>query len=109
LHWGSGLVSGVVDNVPMALAMAYLMKTLAALPGAPALSIMLWSLALGLNVGGNLTPVGASANVVAYSYMERAQHHIGWGRWIKCAAVPTLSAMLLCSALLLAKYASGWY
>ncbi len=109
LHWGAGLVSGVVDNVPMALAMTYLMKTLAAIPGSPALSIMLWSLALGLNIGGNLTPVGASANVVAYSYMERAKHHIGWGRWIRLAAAPTLSAMALSSVLLLWKYAIGWY
>ena len=109
LHWGSGIASGVVDNVPMALAMAFLMKNLAAMPGSPALSIMLWSLALGLNIGGNMTPVGASANVVAYSYMERNHIHVGWGRWIKLAVPPAVCAMLLCSVLLIVKYVIGWY
>ena len=70
LHWGPGLASGIVDNVPLALAMSYVLKDLAAIPGMPALSMMVWSLALGVDIGGNLTPIGASANVVAYSYME---------------------------------------
>lgn len=109
LHWGAGLASGVVDNVPMALAMAYVMKDIAALPGAPALSIMVWALALGVDIGGNITPVGASPNVVAYAYMERNHLKVGWWRWIKLTAPPTLMAMAACSALLLIKYWIGWY
>ena len=89
LHWGSGFASGVVDNIPMALAMAYVLKNLAATVGAPALAIMTWALALGIDIGGNMTPVGASANVVAYTYMERTLGKVGWGRWIKLA-VPVL-------------------
>jgi Na+/H+ antiporter NhaD/arsenite permease-like protein len=73
LHWGPGLLSGVVDNVPLALAMSYVLKDLAAMPGMPALALMVWSLALGVDIGGNLTPIGASANVVAYAYMEHNQ------------------------------------
>ncbi len=109
LLWGSGFVSAVVDNIPMALAMAYVMKDLAQLPGAPALAIMVWALALGVNMGGNMTPVGASPNVVAYSYMERNHAKIGWWRWIKMTVPPTLAAMFVTAVLLLMKYALGWY
>jgi Na+/H+ antiporter NhaD/arsenite permease-like protein len=109
LHWGSGLTSAVVDNIPMALAMAYVMKDMVGLAGTPALSLMVWALAIGLEVGGNLTPIGASANVVAYSYLEHFYGKIGWWRWIKMAAPPTLAAMLVASALLYLKYITGWY
>lgn len=109
LHWLIGMLSGVVDNVPLALAMSYVMKEMAAMPGAPALSIMVWALSLGLDIGGNLTPVGASPNLVAYTFLERSHIHVGWKRWIKLAAAPTFLAMIVCSFFLLLKYAIGFY
>jgi Na+/H+ antiporter NhaD/arsenite permease-like protein len=109
LHWGPGLASGVLDNVPLALAMTYVLKDLAAIPGMPALSLMTWSLAMGVDVGGNLTPIGASANVVAYSYMEHNHGSIGWKRWLIIAVPPTILAMILISFFLLYKIQVGWY
>ena len=109
LHWGPGLASGLIDNVPLALAMTYVLKDLAAMPGMPALALMVWSLALGVDMGGNLTPIGASANVVAYAYMERNHGSIGWKRWLIIAVPPTILAMILASLLLVLKGRIGWY
>jgi Na+/H+ antiporter NhaD/arsenite permease-like protein len=109
LHWGPGLASGIVDNVPLALAMSYVLRDLTTIPGTPALSWMVWSLALGIDMGGNLTPIGASANVVAYTFMERSHGSIGWKRWLGIAVLPTLLAMILASCLLLLKGRIGWY
>ena len=109
LHWGPGLASGILDNVPLALAMTFVLKDLAAIPGTPALSMMTWSLAMGVDVGGNLTPIGASANVVAYSYMEHNHGPIGWKRWLVIAVPPTLIVMIITSIILLYKYQIGWY
>lgn len=109
LQWGPGLMSGVVDNVPLALAMSYVLEDLALAPGAPALALMVWALALGVNMGGNLTPIGASANVVAYSFMEKNHGKIGWGRWIAMAAVPTLIIMVMTTGLVMLKGHFGWY
>ena len=109
LQWGPGLLSGVVDNVPLALAMSYVLKDLALAPGAPALALMVWALALGVNMGGNLTPIGASANVVAYSFMEKNHGKIGWGRWMALAAVPTLIIMVVATGLVMLKGHFGWY
>jgi Na+/H+ antiporter NhaD/arsenite permease-like protein len=109
LHWVPGLLSGVVDNVPLALAMSYVLKDLAAIPGMPALSLMVWSLALGVDIGGSMTPIGASANVVAYSYLERRHGPVGWKKWLKLAVPATLIAMVVASLLILAKSQIGWY
>ena len=109
LHWGPGLASGILDNVPLALAMTYVLKDLAAIPGTPALSMMTWALAMGVDVGGNLTPIGASANVVAYSYMEHNHGSIGWKRWLVIAVPPTLLIMIIASFILVYKNQIGWY
>jgi len=109
LHWLPGLASGIVDNVPLALAMSYVLKDLAAIPGMPALALMVWSLALGIDIGGNLTPIGASANVVAYSFMERNHGSIGWKRWLVVAVPPTILAMLFASLSVMLKGHWGWY
>jgi Na+/H+ antiporter NhaD/arsenite permease-like protein len=109
LHWGPGLASGIVDNVPLALAMTYVLKDLALMPGTPALALMVWSLALGVDIGGNLTPIGASANVVAYAFLERNLGHIGWKRWMIIAVPPTILAMIVISFLLIYKSQIGWY
>lgn len=108
LHWGPGLASGLVDNVPLALAMGYVLKDLSAMPGVPALALMVWSLALGVDIGGNLTPIGASANVVAYAYVEHHHGAVGWKRWLLIAAPPTLVAMLLATAMVIWKGRIGW-
>ena len=109
LHWGPGLVSGILDNVPLALAMTYVLGDLSQVAGMPALGLMVWSLALGVDIGGNMTPIGASANVVAYSHMEHHHGLIGWKRWIIIAAPPTLAVMILSSLLVLLKGQIGWY
>ena len=109
LHWGPGLASGIVDNVPLALAMSYVLKDLAQIPGMPALGLMVWSLALGIDIGGNLTPIGASANVVAYSFMERNHGSIGWKRWLMAAVPPTIVIMIFASLAVMAKGFVGWH
>ena len=109
LHWGPGMMSGVVDNVPLALAMSYVLKDLSQTPGMPALALMVWALALGVNLGGNLTPIGASANVVAYSLVEKNHGKIGWKRWVTLALIPTLIVMILATAMVLLKGQIGWY
>jgi Na+/H+ antiporter NhaD/arsenite permease-like protein len=109
LQWGPGLASGIVDNVPLALAMGYVIKDIAVIPGMPALALMAWSLALGVDIGGNFTPIGASANVVAYAYMERNHGSIGWKRWLVVAGPPTILIMILVSFLVVLKGHIGWY
>ena len=109
LLWGSGFASGVIDNVPFALTMSYVIRDMSFVPSILATSLMVWAVSLGTDIGGNLTPIGASANVVAYSSLEKHGTRMGWIRWIKIAAPPTLVALVLCNLLLYVKYLVGFY
>jgi Na+/H+ antiporter NhaD/arsenite permease-like protein len=104
LLWGSAVSSAIIDNVPFALTMAYVIKDIAAASGAVALSIMVWSVALGTDIGGNGTPIGASANVVAYHSLEKRGIRIGWGRWMRMAIPSTVLAVFIANLLLVVKY-----
>ncbi|MBI4841907.1 MAG: hypothetical protein HY803_12695 [candidate division NC10 bacterium] len=97
LMWFSAVSSAIVDNVPFALSMAYVIKEIAGQVGVPALSLMVWAVSLGTDIGGNGTPIGASANVVAYAAMEKHGHRIGWPRWMWLAIPQTLVALLICN------------
>jgi len=97
LMWFSAVSSAIVDNVPFALSMAYVIKGIAGQVGVPALSIMVWAVSLGTDIGGNGTPIGASANVVAYAAMEKKGHRIGWPRWMWLAIPQTMVALLICN------------
>ena len=56
-------LSAFIDNIPFAATMIPIIKTLAVEQGV-ALPILAWALALGTDIGGSATPIGASANVV---------------------------------------------
>lgn len=109
LLWSSGIASGVIDNVPFALSMAYVLENIIKFVGVPALSIMVWAVSLGCDIGGNFTPIGASANVVAYSTMEKSGNHIGWGRWLKLAIPATFIALIISNIGIIIKLAAGFY
>ncbi|MDI6738780.1 MAG: SLC13 family permease [Candidatus Edwardsbacteria bacterium] len=109
LLWGSAVSSAVVDNVPFALTMAYVIKDIAAASGPVALSLMVWAVALGCDIGGNATPIGASANVVAYHAMDKHGLRIGWGRWMKMAIPSTVLALAIANLMLIVKYLIKFY
>jgi Na+/H+ antiporter NhaD/arsenite permease-like protein len=99
----------VVDNIPFAVTMSYVIKDLAGISGVLGTSIMVWAVSLGTDIGGNATPIGASSNIVAYNSMEKHGLSLGWMRWIKIAVPPTIAALIVCNIMLYAKYARGFY
>jgi Na+/H+ antiporter NhaD/arsenite permease-like protein len=78
----SGLLSGVIDNVPYVATMAPLVAQLAhAMPRGGV--VLWWALALGADLGGNATSIGASANVVVVGLSERSGHRVSFRRWLR--------------------------
>ena len=71
----SALISGVVDNIPFTISMAYVLRDLEAALGTQ-MDPLWWALSLGACLGGNLTLIGASANVVTADLAARAGHPI---------------------------------
>lgn len=93
--WGSAVFSAFVDNIPFAATMIPVIRTLAATTGAD-LSILAWTLAMGTDIGGSATPIGASANVVGTSIAAREGHPISWKKYLK-TAVPATAIVILIS------------
>jgi len=69
------------------------------------LPTMAWTLALGTDIGGNATPIGASANVVGTAIAEKAGYPISWGRFCKYAIPATIMVVALSWLLLVVRYA----
>ncbi len=102
--WFSAVTSALVDNVPFAAAMVPIVKDLAVATGM-SMPILVWAMVLGVNIGGNGTPIGASANVVGLSVTEkRTGKKVSWGEYCKVAIPATLVATIACSVLMYLRY-----
>jgi Na+/H+ antiporter NhaD/arsenite permease-like protein len=85
---GSALLSGIVDNIPYVATVAPLVQTMVdAGHGVGHATALWWALALGADLGGNATAVGASANVVVIGIAARAGHPITFWRFTKYGSV----------------------
>jgi Na+/H+ antiporter NhaD/arsenite permease-like protein len=69
--------------------------------GAMSLPSLAWALALGTDIGGNATPIGASANVVGTAVAHKEGYPISWGRFLKYALPPMLIVVGICHLMLL--------
>jgi len=101
LIWFSALASGIVDNIPYTATMVPVVKSLGqVMPIDP----LWWSLALGACLGGNLTLVGASANVVVVSIAERSGHPISFMHFMRYGVVTTFFSLVLASLYVWLRY-----
>ena len=66
--------------------------------------MLAWALALGTDIGGNGTPIGASANVIGCAIAEKNGYRIGWGEFLKSALPGTILVLAVCSIYLIARY-----
>jgi Na+/H+ antiporter NhaD/arsenite permease-like protein len=81
-------VSGVVDNIPYVATMAPLVQDLVdAGNGGTGANAAWWALALGADLGGNATAVGASANVVVLGIAARNGHPISFWHFTKYGCI----------------------
>lgn len=85
---GSAIFSGIVDNIPFVATMAPITKDLVEAGGAAAHPLW-WALALGADLGGNATAIGASANVVVIGMAKRNNHPISFMHFTKYGIIVT--------------------
>ncbi|HZN80556.1 MAG TPA: ArsB/NhaD family transporter [Mycobacterium sp.] len=105
LLWGSAVLSAIVDNIPYVATMSPIVAELvAANGGGPDSQVLWWSLALGGDLGGNATAIGASANVVILGMAERAGRRISFWEFTKYGLVVTAITVALCVPYLWLRY-----
>jgi Na+/H+ antiporter NhaD/arsenite permease-like protein len=90
--WMSGFISAIVDNIPYTVTMVPLIQALGQNVDREPL---IWALALGANLGGNATIVGASANVVVASMSEARGYPITFVQYLRYGVPATLATMVV--------------
>ncbi|MDP3970339.1 MAG: ArsB/NhaD family transporter [bacterium] len=100
--WGSAIFSAVVDNIPFVATMIPLVQEL----GASGMDVtnLWWALALGADLGGNGTLVGASANLVAAGLAEKAGYKLGFKEFLKIGMVSMFITMLITTVYVFIRY-----
>ena len=101
----SALLSGVVDNIPYVAAMSPIVQELTANISDPHQSAALWwALAIGADFGGNLTAIGASANVVVLGIARRSGSPISFWEFTRKGAIITVITVALAAPYLWLRY-----
>lgn len=104
LVWLSGIASAIIDNIPYTATMIPVVEQLgdAGIPIQP----LWWALALGADLGGNATIVGASANVVVANLAARAGHPIHFVTFFKYGATVTVVSLAITTVYMYVRYLS---
>ncbi len=85
----SAVFSGIIDNIPYVATMAPITSDLVQNMGGAPDHVMWWALAIGADLGGNATAIGASANVVVLGIAERNRQAISFWHFTKYGLVVT--------------------
>lgn len=105
LLWASAILSAIVDNIPYVATMSPVVADLVTAAGGQEQGqVLWWSLALGADLGGNATAVGASANVVILGIAARAGKPISFWQFTKYGLVVAVITVALSAPYLWLRY-----
>ena len=101
----SFVISGIINNVPYAATMAPIVaQLLPSVVGHVHQQVLWWALVLGTDLGGNLTAVGASANVVILGIARRADSPISFWEFTRKGVIVTTISIGLAAVYLWLRY-----
>ncbi|HEU5158148.1 MAG TPA: ArsB/NhaD family transporter [Streptosporangiaceae bacterium] len=103
LLWASAGLSAIVDNIPYVATMSPIVADLVRAAG-PDGQVLWWALALGADLGGNATAVGASANVVVLGIAARNGSPISFWTFTRYGLIVTLVTVALAVPYLWLRY-----
>lgn len=90
--WSSVLLSAFIDNIPYIATMLPVTGAIAATMGVDPY-LFYFGLLTGATLGGNLTPIGASANIAGLGILHKDGHHVSTGTFMKLSVPFTLAAV----------------
>jgi len=94
--WVAATLSALMDNIPfVAVSIPIIAALIPQLPGESA--VLWWALALGACLGGNATPIGASANVTTLGLAERGGVRISFAEFMRTGVPVTIFSLLVAS------------
>ena len=93
--WGSGLISGIIDNIPYTATMSPMLVEIQRTMGEAYTTPIWWSLSLGACLGGNLTIIGAAANVIVSENAAKEGHPIAFMRFLKYGVAVVAMSLII--------------
>ncbi len=99
--WAVGIISGFIDNIPYATTFVPIVENFG---NTMDLYPLWWSLSLGICLGGNLTLLGASANIVASHIAAENGYSIPFLKFMKYSSVIVLVSLLASTAYIFLRF-----
>lgn len=96
--WASGIISGIIDNIPYTATMAPMIAEIQNVMGHDYAFPLWWCLSLGACLGGNMTIIGAAANVIVSENAAKEGHPVSFLQFMKYG-VPIVFISLAISTL----------
>jgi len=92
LVWASVLFSAFIDNIPYVATMLPVTSGIASLMGIEP-TVLYFGLLAGATLGGNITPIGASANITGLGILKKEGYEVGVKEFMKISVPFTLAAV----------------
>ncbi len=102
--WASGILSGVIDNIPYTATMSPMIATIEHTMGADYATPLWWSLALGACLGGNMTMIGAAANVIVSENAHKAGYPLSFMYFLKYGIIVMLISLAVSTVYVYFRY-----
>lgn len=95
--WASGFISGVIDNIPYTATMTPMLLEIQNVMGRDYTIPLWWCLSLGACLGGNMTIIGAAANVIVSECSAAKGHPISFMQFLKYGVIVMITSLLISS------------
>lgn len=102
--WASGIISGIIDNIPYTATMAPMLVEIQKTMGQDYSYPLWWALSLGACLGGNMTIIGAAANVIVSENANKEGHPIAFMRFLKYGVVVVSISLIISTAYLYLRF-----
>ena len=93
--WASGIISGIIDNIPYTATMAPMIAEIQKVMGANYAYPLWWCLSLGACLGGNMTIIGAAANVIVSENAAKEGHPIAFLKFMKYGVAIVMISLVI--------------
>jgi len=100
LLWVSAILTAIIDNIPMTIAMVPVIWFFQA-QWIPGVDILWWALVFGVGFGANISPIGSTANLVVMSKLELSEQKIRNWDWVKMWVPVAFLGLSIASAALM--------
>lgn len=105
--WASGILSGFIDNIPYTVTMSPMLLHIQSVMGVEYTHPLWWCLSLGACLGGNMTIIGAAANVIVSETAASSGHPISFMKFMKYGALITFISLVLSSIYIYFRFLAG--